>query len=1065
MTTTESSSDNKNNNGTSKYQWSLVEQCYLLLHSQESSTSSSDNGTTTTTNSTEVDGPGGGRFCGCWWEELPVGVVEVSSVQDLGTIVTLRFLEWCIDHPNGVAVLPTTGAMASIFLQTLSRFRASSSSSTSSFQEQVQQSMASLFQRSVQTLSTGEATTTTDTTTKSIHFQNLQQQLLDKMTQVPDTSGISLVLLQEFFPMLPTDPKSGCWILRESYGKVLQIPSTQIHVMDLVQANIFSTEELTHLIQYSTRSTSTASTTTTTTTTPSFWDTAISKVEAYCQDYEQTVRSKLLLGDAAADTTAGCFYLDCMGLDGSIGMNQPKSSSTTSAAVSLTTTTRLVPLNYCTAASLATDLGGIGPARSKRVMMPLSWETWTRSLNPHATVIVLASGEGLAQMVQESLEENQETTNQTPLSNLYGHGGARLYLTSGAASLLSGRRTRQLANLDRNRSSSGVNPIVEWATHHVQETTGLDQNVSSSSSSLVENGSIPPHLIEPSSDYALVESFLYQMSLFHKVKVEELTVSHIKNTAPEWLQQPATFKILQKCAACRLRQKVQGGLDTFLTQGQTLLHTAPHHDDIMLSYHAVMHELLGRPNEDTNTKKDNSGGTTMAIANGNPSETNETAPIVTMSNNKRKLSAISLPPHNEDTLEDAASSNTNGTTTTEQQLGEQTNGNTNHFAYLTSGFNSVPDEFLSKWIHAVRGAGSLNGDGYYDYDYALVTKLVSNGELQRDYNVLLSNFRQAFFANEKVAQQDIENIIFLRKVAEVFDIPLIKESTENDGSVGDCDRISHALIVKMELIRSEYLGEETSSRQGSSSVASSSTAQSSSAMAALLQCARRIKGCMRETEVDRVWALSRMPIDRVHHLRSKFYVEKKPPTTEDDAMPVARLIRQLQPSMISVAFDPEGTGPDTHYKVLQIVADAVSVCVNGDDENFYLKESVKKRLLVWGYRNVWFTFSPSDATLLLPASSADLDLLHQTFVSCFTTQKEAAYPSPYYDGPFSGWSCTLQRLQMEHMKILLGESFFREHENPRIRNAEGFVFIKAMTVSRFLREVQGLKSTIEGSLN
>lgn len=30
-----------------------------------------------------------------------------------------------------------------------------------------------------------------------------------------------------------------------------------------------------------------------------------------------------------------------------------------------------------------------------------------------------------------------------------------------------------------------------------------------------------------------------------------------------------------------------------------------------------------------------------------------------------------------------------------------------------------------------------------------------------------------------------------------------------------------------------------------------------------------LKGCMRETEVDRVWALSRMPMNRIHHLRSK----------------------------------------------------------------------------------------------------------------------------------------------------------------------------------------------------
>lgn len=30
-----------------------------------------------------------------------------------------------------------------------------------------------------------------------------------------------------------------------------------------------------------------------------------------------------------------------------------------------------------------------------------------------------------------------------------------------------------------------------------------------------------------------------------------------------------------------------------------------------------------------------------------------------------------------------------------------------------------------------------------------------------------------------------------------------------------------------------------------------------------------LKGCMRESEVDRVWALSSMPVNRIHHMRSK----------------------------------------------------------------------------------------------------------------------------------------------------------------------------------------------------
>ena len=35
--------------------------------------------------------------------------------------------------------------------------------------------------------------------------------------------------------------------------------------------------------------------------------------------------------------------------------------------------------------------------------------------------------------------------------------------------------------------------------------------------------------------------------------------------------------------------------------------------------------------------------------------------------------------------------------------------------------------------------------------------------------------------------------------------------------------------------------------------------------------------------------------------------------------PVLAMLRKIQPSIVSLAFDPEGAGPDTHYKVLQVL--------------------------------------------------------------------------------------------------------------------------------------------------
>lgn len=72
-----------------------------------------------------------------------------------------------------------------------------------------------------------------------------------------------------------------------------------------------------------------------------------------------------------------------------------------------------------------------------------------------------------------------------------------------------------------------------------------------------------------------------------------------------------------------------------------------------------------------------------------------------------------------------------------------------------------------------------------------------------------------------------------------------------------------------------------------------------------------------------------------------------------------------------------------------------------------------RHVLIWGYRNVWFVFPPAQATLFIPCSTQDLDLMHDTFMACFTTQKKASFPSPHYDGPFSAWARQIQRDQRQ----------------------------------------------------
>ena len=118
-----------------------------------------------------------------------------------------------------------------------------------------------------------------------------------------------------------------------------------------------------------------------------------------------------------------------------------------------------------------------------------------------------------------------------------------------------------------------------------------------------------------------------------------------------------------------------------------------------------------------------------------------------------------------------------------------------------------------------------------------------------------------------------------------------------------------------------------------------------------------------------------------------------------------------------MAFDPEGSGPDTHYKALQAVAEALRM---------YEKESGDANIRVWGYRNVWYRFRPSEADLMVPVSLNSLSLLHTAFMNCFGSQSAASFPSYEHDGPFSELAQQIQVEQYDMMKTCLGHEFLPE---------------------------------------
>ncbi len=219
---------------------------------------------------------------------------------------------------------------------------------------------------------------------------------------------------------------------------------------------------------------------------------------------------------------------------------------------------------------------------------------------------------------------------------------------------------------------------------------------------------------------------------------------------------------------------------------------------------------------------------------------------------------------------------------------------------------------------------------------------------------------------------------------------------------------------------------------------------------------QKLKGMIREFEEELVWAHFGVQVKNIKHLRLGFYtgdIFTEQPTRQRDVKPVIELIREIQPTVISLALDPEGSGPDTHYKVLQTMAEALRL---------WQQEKDLSRLRIWGYRNVWYRFHASEADVIVPVSLNSLAVLNDSFKHSYLSQVDASFPSYEHDGSFSELAQKIWVEQLKDIQLLLGKNFFYQNSHPRIRGAHGLVFFKEMKVDEFLTEARELEKTMEG---
>jgi glucosamine-6-phosphate deaminase len=204
-----------------------------------------------------------------------------------------------------------------------------------------------------------------------------------------------------------------------------------------------------------------------------------------------------------------------------------------------------------------------------------------------------------------------------------------------------------------------------------------------------------------------------------------------------------------------------------------------------------------------------------------------------------------------------------------------------------------------------------------------------------------------------------------------------------------------------------------------------------------------IKGWLREYEAELVWAYFGIDMDHVSHLRLPFYsanIFPEYPDIEQDVMPVVRLLEKIRPTIITLALDPEGSGPDTHYKTLIALSDAI---------DRYVAVHPEMNIRIWGYRNIWSEYALHEINTIIPVSLNSFAVLHNMFNSCFLSQKSASFPSYEHDGSFSELAQKIWVGQLDHLINLLGKEYFYGSPNPLLRRSYGAIYLKDMSYKEF----------------
>jgi glucosamine-6-phosphate deaminase len=567
------------------------------------------------------------------------------------------------------------------------------------------------------------------------------------------------------------------------------------------------------------------------------------------------------------------FFLGGIGPDGHIAFNVRGSD--------FYSTTRLTATNYETQAAAATDLGGI-EATAKRCVTTIGLSTI--AFNKEVAAIIFAAGTSKSKMVADAVQN--EMSNMYPATILQKISNSRFYVTRGASSKLIERKYKDLAASKKLTEEDIARVVIDLSLQNKTRIANLTEKD-------------------------------YKKNRFSKKVLEK-----VQNN----------YKEISKKVEKKLLSFIEDGLKE--PEKLVFLHTAPHHDDIMLGYLPYFMHLIRTPK------------------------------------------------------------------------------NSHHFAYMTSGFVSVTNKYMLKLVRKLLNFiespyfENLLEEGYFDAE--------NREGMNKDIHFYLDGIAGQ---NEKI-KNEAESRRLLRNIIKIYE----------EKSLSQIKNRIHELINYFE---TQYPGKKD------------------------LEHIQKLKGSVREWEAELLWRYTGFPSESVHHLRLGFYKGEmftESPEFYRDVEPIVELLDEVKPDVVTVALDPESSGPDTHYKVLQAIAEA-------------LKKHNNKKIQIWGYRNVWETFHPAEINSIVPVSLNSISVLNSAFMSCFGSQREASFPSYKHEGPFSELSQIIWVKQYRNTKVCLGDNYFSQNPHPRLRATHGMLYLKKISIDEFYEHSVKIKEYTEGASN